>query len=247
MSGHRWADLIERSADRVVEHLVDLDPPSDSPRRVSDGRSLWIEPTAPRFTSDAVLTQEEHIVAWAIDAQADEPRPSTSLDRSGLDAMQADAAAAVAGHDRLVLVVGPAGAGKTRTLNAAADDLHGHGRDVFGAAPTARAARTLQRDTGIPADTVAKLLHEWTRTDRSPLPEYRLGAGATLVVDEAGMLTTPALHQLVSLAEANSWRLAGPSAAGTAALVMPPDSPTFGLRLAEDRANAWRSPLRRWR
>ena len=65
-------------------------------------------------------------------------------------------------------------------LTAAADDLHDHGRDVFGVAPTARAARTLERDTGIRSDTVAKLLHEWQRTDRPPLPEYRLGAGATL-------------------------------------------------------------------
>jgi conjugative relaxase-like TrwC/TraI family protein len=207
ISGHRWADAIERSADRVIEHLVDLDPTNPMQRRASDGRSVWIEPTAPRFTSDVVLAQEEYIVTRAMDAQVDEPRPSTSVDCSGLDVMQADAAAAVAGHDRLVLVVGPAGAGKTRMLTAAADDLHGHGRDVFGGAQTARAARTLQRDTGIPADTVAKLLHEWTRTDRSPLPEYRLGAGTTLIVDEAGMLTTPALHQVVSLAEANRWRL----------------------------------------
>ena len=89
MSGHRWADVIERSADRVIEHLVDLDPPGDTPRRASDGRSVWIEPTAPRFTSEAVLAQEEHIVTWAMDAQADEPRPSTTVDRSGLDVMQA--------------------------------------------------------------------------------------------------------------------------------------------------------------
>ena len=63
MSGHRWADIIDRSADRVVDHLVDLDPQGDTPRRASDARSLWIEPTAPRFTSDAVLAQEEYIVA----------------------------------------------------------------------------------------------------------------------------------------------------------------------------------------
>ena len=78
---------------------------------------------------------------------------------------------------------------------------------VFGVAPTAKAARVLERDTGMRADTVAKLLHEWQRPDRPPLPEYRLGSGATLVVDEAGMVSTPALHQLVSLAEANQWRL----------------------------------------
>ena len=118
--------------------------------------------------------------------------------------LQAEAAAAVAGDDRLVLVVGPAGAGKTRMLTAAADDLHQHGRDVFGVAPTAKAARTLERDTGIRSDTVAKLLHEWQRTDRPPLPEFQLPAGATLIVDEAGMLSTPALHQLVTLADRNA-------------------------------------------
>ena len=68
-------------------------------------------------------------------------------------------------------------------------------------APTAKAARTLERDTGIRSDTVAKLLHEWQRTDRPPLAEYRLSPGATVIVDEAGMLSTPALHQVVTLAE----------------------------------------------
>ena len=184
----------------VLEHLVDLDPPSDTLRRESDGRSVWIEPTAPRFTSEAVLAQEEDIITWAMAAQADPPAPSTTVDRSGLDVMQGEAAASVAGDDRLVLVVGPAGAGKTRMLTAAGNDLHDHGREVFGLAPTANAARNLERDTGIRSDTVAKLLHEWQRTDRPPLDEYRLGPGATVIVDEAGMLSTPALHQLVTLA-----------------------------------------------
>jgi conjugative relaxase-like TrwC/TraI family protein len=207
MSGHRWAAAIEHAADKVLERCVDLDPPNATSRRQSDGRSLWIEPTAPRFTSEAVLVQEERILTWALDAQADPASPSRTVERSGLDALQADAAASVAGEDRLVLVVGPAGAGKTRMLAAAVNDLHQHQRPVFGVAPTAKAARVLERDTGMRADTVAKLLHEWQRPNRPPLPEYRLGSGATLVVDEAGMLSTPALHQLVSLAEAHSWRL----------------------------------------
>ena len=163
MSGRRWLDAIERSADRVIEDLVDLDPTDTTPRRTSDGRSVWIEPTAPRFTSEAVLAQEEHILTWAMAAQADPPAPSTTVDRDGLDVMQADAAAAVAGDDGLVLVVGPAGAGKTRMLSAAVDDLHRQRRPLFGLAPTAKAARILERDTGIAADTVAKLLYEWSR------------------------------------------------------------------------------------
>ena len=207
MSGHRWAAAIEHAADKVLERCVDLDPPDATQRRHSDGRSLWIEPTAPRFTSEAVLVEEERILIWAIDAQADPASPSRTLDRTGLDVLQADAAASVAGDDRLVLVVGPAGAGKTRMLAAAVADLHAQRRAVFGVAPTAKAARVLERDTGIRADTVAKLLHEWQRPDGPSVREYRLGSGTTVVIDEAGMLSTPALHQLVGLAEANQWRL----------------------------------------
>ena len=99
--------------------------PATPPGAASDGRSVWIEPTAPRFTSEPVLAQEEAILTWAMAAQADPPAPvHHRRTGTGLDPLQADAAAAVAGDDRLVLVVGPAGAGKTRMLTAAADDLH---------------------------------------------------------------------------------------------------------------------------
>ena len=74
-------------------------PRRSSPRRKRSSRGRWPpKPTRPH-----------------------RPPPSTG---DGLDPLQADAAAAVAGDDRLVLVVGPAGAGKTRMLTAAADDLH---------------------------------------------------------------------------------------------------------------------------
>ena len=178
-SGHRWAQTLERATDHILAQLVDLDPPGDNSRRGSDGRSVWIEPTAPRYTSEAVLAQEEAILTWAMAAQTNRAIPSDTVNRDGLDPLQADAAAAVAGHDRLVLVVGPAGAGKTRTLTAAGHDLRQQGRVVFAVAPTAKAARTVERATGIRADTVAKLLHEWQRTDRPPLPEYQLPAGAS--------------------------------------------------------------------
>jgi conjugative relaxase-like TrwC/TraI family protein len=207
-SGHRWAATLERATDHVVAQLVDLDPAGDTIRRGSDGRSVWIEPTASRYTSEGVLAQEEAILTWAMDAQADVVNPSLTVDRSGLDPLQADAAGSVAGDGRLVLVVGPAGAGKTRMLSIAGRDLQAHDRLVFAVAPTAKAARTVERDTGIRADTVAKLLHEWQRTDRPPLPEFQLPSGATVIVDEAGMLSTPALHQVVTLADRNGWRLA---------------------------------------
>ncbi len=209
MSATRWAEVLERACDAVIGTCVELDPTdAAAPRRASDGRSLWLEPTAPHITSEHVLAEEEYVLSWAIDAQNADPQPSTTVDRGGLDVLQAEVAAAVAGYDRLVLAVGPAGTGKTTTLRAAASDLDRQGRDAFGVAPSAKAARVLQHETGIAADTLAKLLYEWERDDRPPLDRYRLPAGATVIVDEAGMVGTGALSRLVTLAERHDWRLA---------------------------------------
>ena len=211
--GFEWAGLIETAADRLIGQCVDLDPARVSGRgcgrvRGSDGRSEWIEPVAAHVTSEPILIQEEAILAWATDATIAEPRPSTTVARSGLDVLQFDATSAVAGDDRLVIVVGPAGTGKTTMLRAAVDDLGRHGRHVYGLSTTAKAARTLERETGMRSDTIAKLVHEWGLPERPPDPEWQLPAGTTVVVDEAGMIGTPNLHRLTELASANDWRLA---------------------------------------
>jgi conjugative relaxase-like TrwC/TraI family protein len=208
VAGELWAAVLDRAVEVVLEHCVDLDPTeSHTRRRASDGRSVWIEPSARHHTSDTVLAQEEHILSWAIDAQLEPPQPSTTVGTDGLDLFQAEAAAHVAGVDRLVVVVGPAGAGKTTMLSAAGLDLASHGRLVFGVAPTAKAARVLETETGMASDTVAKLVHEWTRADRPPEPVWRLPAGTTLIVDEAGMLATGDFHTLTELADHERWRL----------------------------------------
>jgi hypothetical protein len=72
-------------------------------------------------------------------------------------------------------------------------------------APTAKAAKVLRTETGTPADTLAKLLHEWRH--RQPADAYRLPPGTTLILDEAGMTGTGALDQLVTLAVSQRWRL----------------------------------------
>ncbi|MGH3452561.1 MAG: MobF family relaxase [Haloechinothrix sp.] len=204
--GQRWAAAVERACDRVIETCTTLDPPSErSRRRASDGRSIWIAPIEPHLTTEGVLAQEERILLFAIDAHDTPARPSPTLDRTGLDVLQAAAAAAVSGDDALVLVVGPAGTGKTTTLRRAATDLGAHGRHVFAVAPTAKAAKVLRDETGMPSATVAKLLHEWH--NRQPHDEYRLPPGTTLIVDEAGMLGTGNLDALTQLATAQGWRL----------------------------------------
>ena len=209
VGGERWAEILDQTASRVLEHSVNLDPTldTDASRRASDGRSIWIEPISGQHTSAAVLAQEELILTWALDQQHTDARPSATVEAGRLDVLQQDAARAVAGLDRLVMIVGPAGTGKTTMLTAAANDLHAHGRNVYAVAPTAKAARTLATETGMPADTVAKLVYEWTQPDRPPRPGWQLPAETTLIVDEAGMLGTGDLHRLTVLAETQRWRL----------------------------------------
>jgi ATP-dependent exoDNAse (exonuclease V) alpha subunit len=206
-SGPEWATAIEQACDRVIAGCVSLDPPEGGgPVRASDGRSVWLAPSEPHLTHQRLLAQEERIVLFAAEAHDTPHRPSATVEREGLDVLQAVAAAAVAGHDRLVLVVGPAGTGKTTALRHAVADLTRQRRPVFGVAPTAKAAKVLRDETAMPADTVAKLLHEW-RTG-APHDPYRLPAGSTLVVDEAGMVGTGALADLVDLAVSQHWHLA---------------------------------------
>jgi ATP-dependent exoDNAse (exonuclease V) alpha subunit len=116
---------------------------------------------------------------------------------------QAAAARAVAGTHRLVLVVGPAGSGKTTMLRGGIAGLGARGRTAVGLAPSGKAADVLARETGCPATTLARFLHTQAQTGRAS----RLPAGSTLVLDEAGMAATDDLARLVRLADARFWRL----------------------------------------
>ncbi len=115
--------------------------------------------------------------------------------------------AAVAGSGPLELIVGPAGTGKTTALTPAVTALKRQGRAVFGVAPTAAAAEVLASETGMEADTVDKFLYEHTRPDRPPAAQLGLGVGATVIVDEAGTLSTPNLAELARLADHHHWRI----------------------------------------
>lgn len=206
MPGARWAAAVENVVDKVVGVCAGLDPDDHAgPTRASDGRSVWLAPIEPHLTTAGIVVQEQRILAFADAAHHAPPSPSLTVERDGLDVLQADAAAAVAGHDQVVLVVGPAGTGKTTALRRAAEDLARHGRPVFGVAPTAKAAKVLADETGMAADTVAKLLYEWRAGQ--PNAPYRLAVGTTLVVDESGMVGTDSLDRLVALADAQRWRL----------------------------------------
>ena len=80
------------------------------------------------------------------------------------------------------------------------------GRSVFGVAPSATAAAVLGEGTGVRADTIDKFLAEHERRT-GPTAPFRLPAGSTVIVDEAGMVATPSLARLADLADLNEWRV----------------------------------------
>jgi len=205
-NGAHWARAVEHATDKVQDLHRDLDPDIAGPSRAGDGRSVWMDPMLRHLTHDRVLAQEERILTYVLDAQDHPATPSTTVEVTGLDPLQADVARAVAGSERVVLVIGPAGTGKTTTLTAASLDLHRQRRPVYGIAPSAKAARVLETETGIRSDTIAKLLYEWDR-QTGPRPGHRLPAGTTVVVDESGMVGTNTLDRLVDLARSQQWRL----------------------------------------
>jgi conjugative relaxase-like TrwC/TraI family protein len=176
-----------------------------------DGRPLTESALDRVLTLPEILLEEERVIDLA--ARWVNEESDTRLDVAPLSATmeltaeQNAAASAVAGHRRLVLVVGPAGTGKTNALEPAVRQLQSEGRRVFGVAPSATAGDVLATDAGIDADTIDKLLIEHT-LDRPPHPKYDLPAGSTVMVDEAAMVSTPKLAQLFDLAERHQWRLA---------------------------------------
>lgn len=195
----------------ITERCVDISRPIEPGATLRhDGRPVTEAATERALTTEAILAQEEQLVAWTerrlAHAGADHP---TAARHSGVELTSAQdhVATKVAGNDQVVFVIGPAGTGKTTALRPAVAQLHADGRSVFGVCPSANAAQVLAKETGADADTVDKLLVEH-RLARPPEPRYDLPWGATVIVDESGMLPTANFAELAELADAHGWRLA---------------------------------------
>jgi len=194
-SGAEVVELVDRLAEAAEGRCVQLHPGVGVPLGAEPGPEVHV--VDHQLSTRAVLDQEAGLLAWAQSAVAPHSLvPAEPL--GGLTGAQAIAARAVAGPARLVLVVGPAGAGKTTMLRTAVAELAAQGRWVLGLAPSGKAADVLAREAGCPAMTLAKLLDGATQ----PPP-----VGTTILLDEAGMASTDDLDRLVGLVRAHGWRL----------------------------------------
>ena len=219
-------DLVTLATNLAVADCMSVFPPGTAqPEHVAHLTSLQVIAAEMRLRDlltarlgTAAGSHTPDVTAWAAER--------------GLDGGQAQAAAAVASTDPLVVVEGAAGAGKTTMLAVAIDAAHADRRATRVLTPTKKAADVVARELGVPAESVAKLLHAhgwrwssdgvWTRLavgDRDPEtgntyagpPAWaRLARGERIVVDEAGMLDQDSAIALLTVAS---------EAAATVALV----------------------------
>ena len=114
---------------------------------------------------------------------------------------QAKAIRHIIGGLDLVLVNGVAGSGKTFMLKVASEIWNQSGFQIVGTSLAAKAAKTLQDETGITSYHIHKLFHE-IENDQVTLDEQSI-----LVVDEAGMLGTRQFEKILQLVEMSNSKL----------------------------------------
>ncbi|WGH92522.1 MobF family relaxase [Auritidibacter ignavus] len=199
----RIVDAITDAAERAS---LSLTPPelASTPERFrrSDGSSAFRPKHATVYSSEDILAAEDRLLAAAKERTAPtvplevlEQVARTPAGRGGpvlsVDQEQAVGKVAVSGRV-LDLLIGPAGAGKTMTMNAlrrAWEAEHGAG-SVVGLAPSAAAAAVLGEDLQIQTENTAKWLFDHR------LGRWDLRAGQLLIVDEASLAGTLALDQI---------------------------------------------------
>ncbi len=203
-------ELVDMATDLAVGDCLSVLPPgSVQPEHVAHLTSLQVIAVETKLR-DLLTAATEH------NGQGDEPDVKTLAAERGLDDAQAQAAAATASTDPLVMVEGAAGAGKTTMLGVAIAAATAEGRATRIVTPTKKAANVAAQELGVSAESVAKLLHAhgwrwnddgvWSRVDPGDPPAWaKLSHGERIVVDEAGLLDQDsAIALLTTAAEAGA-------------------------------------------
>lgn len=217
VAADRIGPLAEQLVDAAVRASLPLTPPDLNPAPAAlqrvDGESVYRQRATERFTTLEVLDAEDRIVRAARTPQgfvvsADLVAESIEREaRNGgqrLNAAQVELARRFACGGHLVEAgIGPAGAGKTSAMSQFATAVRAAGGQVLGLAPSAAAATVLGDELGVRADTIHKLLHaheEYERSGREVPESLQVDARTIILVDEAGMASTPDLDAVVRLA-----------------------------------------------
>ena len=164
--------------------------------RESDGQSIFRKPNTLRWSALSHLNLEEQVIGQArrpIRPLVTEQQVRAELDRhhQDLDREQHQAVISLLTADRaMALLTAPAGAGKTRTIAAAAKVWHAlTGGRLIGLTLSENAARVMKTE-GLPeAYNIAQFLGKCRDSDRLRHP-VQVGPADKLVIDEAGQVGT---------------------------------------------------------
>ena len=182
-------EAIEVDTERFIAGCINLEPDED------ETYAQW---DATRYTSYEILAAEARV----LDAAAKPSRwsiPTVVVDGLTLGDDQAEAVAALtSGGCEVVSVIGPAGAGKTTMLTAVAAAYEAAGRPIAVLALAAVAARVVTEETGVAASTIAS----WR------VGNVRLPRDGLVVIDEASMVPTLTLDQIIKVAGVHRCRVA---------------------------------------
>ena len=175
----------------LVTIASDMGP--SSLKRYTTRRTIRMETEMAR---GAAGLREDRSCAVSADARAAALADSRAVMEAvgtgaGLTPEQETAFRHVTGPERIALVAGVAGGGKSTMLAAAGRAWERSGHRVLGAALAGKAVDGLQGSSGIESRTLSAWVHRWVRG------EDQLGAGDVLVIDEAGMLGTAQLSSVL--------------------------------------------------
>lgn len=214
-TGFDRRDLLQVLAVTVpVEHTgnaLDLELLAD--HLLSQPGPVPVHPGAadePRWTTLELLATEQRALTLAASPSRTAvagPEVVAELlgGRAWLSPEQQQVLRQIAGDTRLATVlVGPAGSGKTAVLASIAALASESEQPIVGCALAALTAARLQHDSAIPSSSLASLL---ARLQPSHGPRNPLAPGTWVVVDEAGMVGTRQLAQLLEHVDQAGGRL----------------------------------------
>jgi conjugative relaxase-like TrwC/TraI family protein len=181
---------------RVEDAKQDFGSRGDVIRKRYDERNF--------VTTREVLAEEAAAVAFARDGRGTCKPFESNAERFAPRELNRDQTETVrhvlASTDRVMLIRGAAGTGKTTLLKAATEEIRARGGDVHVFAPTTEAARGVLRKEGfLEAETVARLL-----TDSKVQEKVK---GQVIWVDEAGLVGTKDLRSLFRVAKEQDARV----------------------------------------
>lgn len=160
----------------------------------------WIR-EGDRITSKDMLRMEREYTTWAMlgrgtcGSMGDDSQVNSNLSKEQCRAVHK----ILRCRDRIMVLKGDAGTGKTTTLKEVVHGIEHRGGKPFCCAPSSGAADVLRKELTADADTLQQLLVNPTLTTRVQ--------GQTIVVDEAGLISTQQMRDLCRLAKEQNCRL----------------------------------------